>query len=400
MGNRDYTVNEILDRYARVRLPLLKARTRKDYARHIDHLKEHFGEKVAGQLRIDDFTTFMDVDTGRIQRNRMLAVLSAAFTEAIRWRWLDTNVCKEVQRHEAKPRERLLTDKEFEGAKKIAPIRTQRIMDLALLTGQLQGQIVNLRWDQVHDDVILFRHIKTGKKIEVPITPKLATVLDACGRQNAKRGRYVVPKRTGEPYTSEGFRACWQRVMNKWVHTGNDRFSFHDIRAKWARENRANGDDAHAQTLPLGDGLQIVCKPGVFRVPKSAAERDAVAVMMPFRAEFDSVYDAIRGACDDAGFQCRRASDIWEDTTIIQDIFNLIFRSHVVVVDFSRKNPNVMYETGIAHTLGRHVVPIAQALDDVPFDIKHHRVLEYQSNAEGLAELRARLTVRLKFIGE
>jgi len=32
-------------------------------------------------------------------------------------------------------------------------------------------------------------------------------------------------------YTSEGFRACWQRVMRKWMRRGGENFHFHDIRA-------------------------------------------------------------------------------------------------------------------------------------------------------------------------
>jgi hypothetical protein len=63
-----------------------------------------------------------------------------------------------------------------------------------------------------------------------------------------------------------------------------------------------------------------------------------------------------------------------------------------VVVDFTGKNPNVMYEMGIAHTLGKHVVPITQSVEDVPFDIRHHRVLKYLPNAEGLAALQASLS--------
>lgn len=86
----------------------------------------------------------------------------------------------------------------------------------------------------------------------------------------------------------------------------------------------------------------------------------------------------------------------WEDTTIVQDIFSLIFRAQVVVVDFTGKNPNVMYETGIAHTLGKHVVPISQSLDDVPFDMRHHRVLKYYSNNEGLNRLSSDLALKLR----
>jgi hypothetical protein len=141
---------------------------------------------------------------------------------------------------------------------------------------------------------------------------------------------------------------------------------------------------------------KITFAPSVFSIPDSEVESDLVAVMMPFVAHFAPVHSAIVGACADTGRRCLRADDIWEESTIIQDVFNLIFRAHVVVVDFSGKNPNVMYETGIAHTLGKHVVPISQSLDDVPFDIKHHRVLKYLPNAQGMQELRVALAAKLR----
>lgn len=76
-----------------------------------------------------------------------------------------------------------------------------------------------------------------------------------------------------------------------------------------------------------------------------------------------------------------------------------MFRARVVVVDFTGKNPNVMYETGIAHTLGKHVVPISQSIEDVPFDMAHHRVLTYLANGEGLAELESGLAAKLRQTG-
>jgi hypothetical protein len=141
---------------------------------------------------------------------------------------------------------------------------------------------------------------------------------------------------------------------------------------------------------------RITFAPSVFAVPEASVELDLVAVMMPLRAEFDPVYKTIVRACKSAGFRSLRADDIWEDSVIIQDIFNLIFRAQVVVVDFSTKNPNVMYETGIAHTLGKHVFPISQSLDDVPFDLQHHRVLRYLNNRQGLEKMEATLGARLR----
>jgi hypothetical protein len=141
---------------------------------------------------------------------------------------------------------------------------------------------------------------------------------------------------------------------------------------------------------------KITFAPNVFVVPEGSPESDLVAVMMPLAVQFDPVYSAIKRAATMSSMRCLRADDIWEDSTIIQDIFNLIFRAHVVVVDFTGKNANVMYETGIAHTLGKHVVPISQSLDDVPFDIRHHRVLKYLANAEGVAKLEKELAEKLR----
>lgn len=145
---------------------------------------------------------------------------------------------------------------------------------------------------------------------------------------------------------------------------------------------------------------RITFAPNVFQIPEFSPEPDLVAVMMPFGSDFTSVYQSIQRSCKAVDLRCLRADDIWEDSAIIQDIFNLIFRAQVVVVDFTGKNPNVMYETGIAHTLGKHVIPISQSLDDVPFDLRHHRVLKYLPNAEGLQQFEQRLETRLRSVAQ
>jgi hypothetical protein len=60
-------------------------------------------------------------------------------------------------------------------------------------------------------------------------------------------------------------------------------------------------------------------------------------------------YTAFTKVADYMSLECLRVDDIWDNSTFMQDIFDLIFCSKVVIVDFTGKNPNVMYETGIAH---------------------------------------------------
>lgn len=159
-------------------------------------------------------------------------------------------------------------------------------------------------------------------------------------------------------------------------------------------------NDTTAQTVGSvsAEGGAIFCRPEVFQRPARPRSDSEVAVMMPFRAEFAATYDAIKYACDELGLKARRSDDIWVNTTFIQDIFELIYCARVVIVDFSTKNPNVMYEAGIAHTLGRDVIPITRAISDVPSDMGHHRALVYLPNAEGLDALKQALRLRLATI--
>ena len=136
--------------------------------------------------------------------------------------------------------------------------------------------------------------------------------------------------------------------------------------------------------------------PRVFRFPTEVSrDNDLVAVMMPFDTRFNAVYEALREAVSAAGLECRRADDIWENDHIMDDVISLIWRAGVIISDLSTKNPNVFYETGIAHSLGRDVIQIAQSIDDVPFDLRSLRTVVYLSNNEGLADLKEQVTTRL-----
>lgn len=142
----------------------------------------------------------------------------------------------------------------------------------------------------------------------------------------------------------------------------------------------------------------ISFKPSVFQIPSKPQNERLVSVMMPFNPAFSGTYEAIKKVTDYMKLECWRADDIWENSTFMQDIFDLIFCAKVVVVDFTGRNPNVMYETGIAHTLGKTVIPITQSLDDIPSDLGHHRALKYLPNTEGYRDLCNELHRRLKVI--
>lgn len=236
------TVSAILDRYEAECLHELAPRTQRDYRRHLNHLRREFGHLNSSELKPKDFGPFLNSippgKKGRVQRVRQLAVLSSAFTQAVSfWYVMDRNVLRDVKRPKSKPRTRYVTHAEYDGVRAIAPLRVRLAMELAYLTGQRQGDIIGLKWSDI-DDRVHFVQGKTGKRIGMRIGPKLEKALDECW-QLPNRGEYVITRKIGGRYTSEGFRALWQRTINKWVALGNVRHSFHDLRAKCVSDSKS-----------------------------------------------------------------------------------------------------------------------------------------------------------------
>lgn len=135
--------------------------------------------------------------------------------------------------------------------------------------------------------------------------------------------------------------------------------------------------------------------PRVFQLPARPVVQDLVGAMMPFGAQFVQVHATLTRAVEQANMRLSRVDDLWKNDTIIQDVVDLIATSRVVICDLSGKNANVLYETGIAHTLGKDVILITQNMDDVPFDLRHYRVITYHDNDEGRRGLAEAVAARL-----
>lgn len=137
-------------------------------------------------------------------------------------------------------------------------------------------------------------------------------------------------------------------------------------------------------------------QPVVFEL--EAAQRNSpnlLSAMMPF-AGFGPVWDAIQRAATANGMESGRADNRWDYPEIIQDVVALIDQAAIVICDCTGKNPNVFYEMGIAHTLGKEVIIITQNPADIPFDIAHLRHIRYFGNDQGVGQLELDLAARIR----
>lgn len=123
------------------------------------------------------------------------------------------------------------------------------------------------------------------------------------------------------------------------------------------------------------------------------APKPFVFVLMPFETAFDDIYKfGIKGAADDVGAYAERVDEQIFSEGILDRIFNQISKADVVVADMTGRNPNVFYEVGYAHALGKAVVLLTQKTDDIPFDLKHRQHTVYGGKIETLRdELRPKL---------
>ena len=116
-------------------------------------------------------------------------------------------------------------------------------------------------------------------------------------------------------------------------------------------------------------------------------------VAMPFLPLFERQYErVIRPAVETAGLVCVRGDEVYTKPLIVQDVWASIRRSRLVVAELSGRNPNVMYEVGLAHAIGKPIVLLTRNEDDVPFDLKALRYIYYDTdNPDWGPDLRAEL---------
>jgi hypothetical protein len=117
-------------------------------------------------------------------------------------------------------------------------------------------------------------------------------------------------------------------------------------------------------------------------------------VLMPFSKEFDDVYQlGIKETCNQIGIYCERVDEQVFQETILERIYNQIIKADLIIADMTNKNPNVFYEVGYAHAIGKDVILLTQDSKDIPFDLAHYPHIVYEGKIVSLKnELNKRLS--------
>jgi hypothetical protein len=140
---------------------------------------------------------------------------------------------------------------------------------------------------------------------------------------------------------------------------------------------------AAASQLPLGK---------IFGGGDFTLDPNLCFVLMPFAETFQPIYDDhIRPVIQSEGLTCLRADEIRGTSLITRDIWEKINRARFLIADLTGQNPNVFYEVGLAHALGKDVLLLTQTMTDVPFDLRAMRCIVYSYTPRGMKEMESAL---------
>jgi hypothetical protein len=126
------------------------------------------------------------------------------------------------------------------------------------------------------------------------------------------------------------------------------------------------------------------------------AKTKSAFICMPFSKEFDDSFEVgIKPVVQECGFKCIRSDELEHNKGIMQVVYDQIQSAHIVIADMTGRNPNVYYEVGYAHAIGKDVILLTQRTEDIPFDLREYNHIVYDGR---ITVLKEKLAQRLKAI--
>lgn len=137
----------------------------------------------------------------------------------------------------------------------------------------------------------------------------------------------------------------------------------------------------------------------LFGKPDLRINNKLVFVLMPFKKDLTEIYENyVKPKVKKRGLECRRADDRKAAIIVMNDIWRSICQARVIIADLTYRNPNVMYELGIAHSLGKGTILIYQRQKrniKFPFDLANVQRIEYKNTVMGAKTLTDSLSTAL-----
>lgn len=207
----------------------LSASTRREYDRYLDEIWRRFGllsfdelQQPATRGRFKEWRDELAEKprTADYAWTTLARVLSFAKDRGM----VGVNVCERGGRiYAAERAEKVWAEADLDAVRTIARAEMLLALEMALWTGQRQGDLLRLAWTAYDGDALRLRQGKTGARVVVPVAAPLRTLLDGATRP----AKTILTTTRGTPWTEDGFRTAWGRLCTQ---AGINGLTFHDLR--------------------------------------------------------------------------------------------------------------------------------------------------------------------------
>lgn len=220
LGEKSITMGEFLTIYEREVLPpreLAKA-TLDLYTVRFKQIRAAMGDRSIDEITIRIVAEFLKPMSPR-SGNQARAILSDVFMHAAaEGLCVDNPAASTIAKIEKKQRKRH-TVEGLRAIREQSPQWLRNAIDLALITAQRRGDILNMRFDDVRDGFLYVVQSKTERAsdagwLKVKITPQLASILARC--RDDVLSPYLVHRRPDRKKKREG-KDHWTKVDERFL---------------------------------------------------------------------------------------------------------------------------------------------------------------------------------------
>jgi hypothetical protein len=107
----------------------------------------------------------------------------------------------------------------------------------------------------------------------------------------------------------------------------------------------------------------------------------------------ESVYNSVLLAAQDNDAEVKRLDRFSAEDSVAWRLWTLLEQSDLVILNIVYNSPNIIYEIGLAHGLGKPVIIITTNRElNLPSDLLSQTIVFFENNGEGLAKLKFQIS--------
>ena len=214
----------------------LSPKSQKDYSKAIDKLigapvgNIKFGDAKLLQVKKQTVRSYLDAYPSPIAANRQIAVLKSAWNWTLERFEVPDNPCIGVKLNREAPRERYVTDDEYDWVRRNAPAPIYQMCELAYLLRARLSEVLNLKVSDVSDTHVRLIRLKGSEGELTILSDRLRDAVS-----DVRGGEYICHQ-----YSESGFRSAWRRLQGKMREDGIEPWPFHDIKSRAVSDHETN----------------------------------------------------------------------------------------------------------------------------------------------------------------